>query len=329
MDFATYLSKHQPLIYKTFENSINQGKIAHAYLIKGAQGAPVLNTAKFLAKTLICDHPNPLACDECLSCLRFDEGNYADFVFIDGEKSTIKVVDIEKLSFLFNRSATEKKGKMIYIIHHLENTNKESLNALLKFLEEPASNVYAFLTTANEAKLLETIISRCQVLTLLPTSYLDVKSKAIENGLSQDDAEILSYLYHDVETINQYIEDKNYLLVKDIFFETLNALKESPQKGLYYIQKEGITQIKTKEQARLFFDLLSLAFKDLLNISYQMPVVLESYHALLKSILKHSLDVERIYLEIMLERGKIELNVNIALLIEHIFIFIVKGGNKQ
>jgi len=34
---------------------------------------------------------------------------------------------------------------MIYIIHALENSNRESLNALLKFLEEPQDNVYAFL----------------------------------------------------------------------------------------------------------------------------------------------------------------------------------------
>ena len=36
-------------------------------------------------------------------------------------------------------------------------------------------------------------------------------------------------------------------------------------------------------------------------------------------------NIEKYYLEILLTRGKIELNVSIALLIEHIFIFIKKG----
>ena len=33
-----------------------------------------------------------------------------------------------------------------------------------------------------------------------------------------------------------------------------------------------------------------------------------------------------IYKEVMLTRGKIELNVNLGLLLEHIFIYIIKGG---
>ena len=69
MDFN--LEKTQPMVYHTFVNAIKQDKLSHAYLIKGNEGAPLLEVAKYLAKSLICEDANPLACNSCMSCFRF------------------------------------------------------------------------------------------------------------------------------------------------------------------------------------------------------------------------------------------------------------------
>ena len=37
-------------------------------------------------------------------------------------------------------------------MHNVENMTTEAINALLKFLEEPSPNVYAFLTTTNAGR---------------------------------------------------------------------------------------------------------------------------------------------------------------------------------
>ena len=328
MKYDEYLEKYQPFIYNTFINSLKFNKVSQAYLIKGSDGTPTLDIALFLAKTLICEEPSPLACSSCLNCIRFEEGNYADFMLIDGSKNTIKVGDIENLQKFLASSSLEKQGKKIYIINRLENANKEAVNALLKTLEEPTSSVYAFITTQNEAKLLPTIISRCQILSLLPINKSIVKQNAINEGVLLEDADILSYFYCDVEVIKQKSEEENYKEQKKLLYETLNALTISSEEAIYYAQTNLIKKIKTKEDARLYIDLLSIAFKDILHIQNNQPLVLEGAKEQIDTLSKKYKNVSSIYLEIMLSRGQIEDNVNLSLLLQHIFIYIRKEGGS-
>ena len=328
MKYDEYLEKYQPFIYNTFINSLKFNKVSQAYLIKGSDGTPTLDIALFLAKTLICEEPSPLACSSCLNCIRFEEGNYADFMLIDGSKNTIKVGDIENLQKFLSSSSLEKQGKKIYIINCLENANKEAVNALLKTLEEPSSSVYAFITTQNEAKILPTIISRCQILSLLPINKSIVKQNAINEGVLLEDADILSYFYCDVEVIKQKSEEENYKEQKKLLYETLNALTISSEEAIYYAQTNLIKKIKTKEDARLYIDLLSIAFKDILHIQNNQPLVLEGAKEQIDTLSKKYKNVSSIYLEIMLSRGQIEDNVNLSLLLQHIFIYIRKEGGS-
>ena len=328
MKYDEYLEKYQPFIYNTFINSLKFNKVSQAYLIKGSDGTPTLDIALFLAKTLICEEPSPLACSSCLNCIRFEEGNYADFMLIDGSKNTIKVGDIENLQKFLSSSSLEKQGKKIYIINCLENANKEAVNALLKTLEEPSSSVYAFITTQNEAKLLPTIISRCQILSLLPINKSIVKQNAINEGVLLEDADILSYFYCDVEVIKQKSEEENYKEQKKLLYETLNALTISSEEAIYYAQTNLIKKIKTKEDARLYIDLLSIAFKDILHIQNNQPLVLEGAKEQIDTLSKKYKNISEIYLEIMLSRGQIEDNVNLSLLLQHIFIYIRKEGGS-
>lgn len=328
MKYDEYLEKYQPFIYNTFINSLKFNKVSQAYLIKGSDGTPTLDIALFLAKTLICEEPSPLACSSCLNCIRFEEGNYADFMLIDGSKNTIKVGDIENLQKFLSSSSLEKQGKKIYIINRLENANKEAVNALLKTLEEPTSSVYAFITTQNEAKILPTIISRCQILSLLPINKTIVKQNAINEGVLLEDADILSYFYCDVEVIKQKSEEENYKEQKKLLYETLNALTISSEEAIYYAQTNLIKNIKTKEDARLYIDLLSIAFKDILHIQNNQPLVLEGAKEQIDTLSKKYKNISSIYLEIMLSRGQIEDNVNLSLLLQHIFIYIRKEGGS-
>ena len=328
MKYDEYLEKYQPFIYNTFINSLKFNKVSQAYLIKGSDGTPTLDIALFLAKTLICEEPSPLACSSCLNCIRFEEGNYADFMLIDGSKNTIKVGDIENLQKFLSSSSLEKQGKKIYIINRLENANKEAVNALLKTLEEPTSSVYAFITTQNEAKILPTIISRCQILSLLPINKSIVKQNAINEGVLLEDADILSYFYCDVEVIKQKSEEENYKEQKKLLYETLNALTISSEEAIYYAQTNLIKTIKTKEDARLYIDLLSIAFKDILHIQNNQPLVLEGAKEQIDTLSKKYKNISEIYLEIMLSRGQIEDNVNLSLLLQHIFIYIRKEGGS-
>ena len=72
----------------------------------------------------------------------------------------------------------------------------EAINSILKFLEEPGQQIYAFLTTNNENSILPTIISRCQVLRLKLIDMNIVIKDAMDFGVEKKDAE-LRFLYRE------------------------------------------------------------------------------------------------------------------------------------
>ena len=329
MNFGDYLKNKQPLIYNTFINALKNNKLSHAYLIKGNADAPLLECAKFLAKSLICLNGNPLACCECFNCLRFDDNNYADFMLLDGSKQNIKVSDIETLQNFFQNTSSEKSEKMIYIIHLLENSNRESLNAILKFLEEPQDNVYAFITTANEEKLLPTILSRTQHLKLIPLDHNDLINSAKEKGVSEDDAELLSQFNGNVDTLVQVATSESYIKIKDLVFDILDCIYKSRGEMLYYIETVVIPFLKDKVSTRLFLDILSIAFKDLINDSLGLDLILSSQKELIHSLNGKINNINECYLQIMFARGQLDLNVNIGLFIDHIGITIYKGVEEK
>lgn len=326
MNFKQYLKEQQPLVYNTFLNARKNNTLAHAYLIKGETGAPILNTAIFLAKSLICDGEDIFACEKCANCIRFDEGNYSDFIILNAQKENLKVADIENLIKRFSETSIESKGIMLYIIHHVENMNRESINALLKFLEEPKDNIFAFLTTENETKVLPTILSRCQHLKLLPVKKETIVQNVINQGIDSLDAELLLNFAAEETSLINLANDETYKIVKDVFINYLKNLSVSLMNGYYYLQKEAITIIKSKEQVRLFIDMLANAFKDMMLIDLQLKPSLTHLNDYLENIAKSIKNKEECYKNIMFTRGRIELNVTISLIIEHIGYIVVKGG---
>ena len=331
MDFKKYLLSYQTRVSNTFINAKRQNKVAQTYLIKGSDGAPVFECAKFLAKSLVCDEDDSFACDTCLSCIRFDEGNYTDIKILDSSKGNIKVSDIEELQTFLSESSLEKKGIKIYIINLVENLSNEVINALLKTLEEPNSNTYAFLTTLNDTKVLPTIISRAQVLNLLPVDKNILLDELNDTSLSPIDKELLSCVYKDKETIIKESSDESYIKVKSAILDTIDTLVKNPKSILYQLEQVYLSKSKkdlfidSKEEVRLFIDLLSVVFKDIMYLNIGKEISLKSKKEDLEKIKDLFKDVESIYLEIMLVRNKIDLNVYKPLILEHIFIKILEG----
>lgn len=330
MNFKEYLLSYQTRVSNTFINAKRNNKVAQTYLIKGDDGAPVFACAKYLAKSLICDESEDFACDSCMSCIRFDEGNYTDIKILDSSKGTIKVSDIEDLQKFLSESSIERKGIKIYIINLVENLSNEVINALLKTLEEPNSNVYAFLTTLNDTKVLPTIISRAQVLTLLPIDSSLIKNELKDSSLEELDKELLTCVYKDKDTIIKEASDESYLKIKSVINDVIDTLVNNPKSILFeleqvYLSKTKKMYLDTKEEVRLFIDLLSVVFKDIMYLNLGKEITLKSKEKELLKLKDLFKDVEKIYLEIMLVRSKLDLNVYKPLILEHIFITILEG----
>lgn len=329
MQVEKYLKTYQPVIYQTFLNSLQKDQLSHAYLLSGSNGSPLLDVAHFFAKSILCDDPSPLACNSCITCLRVDDGNYPDYFVFDGSKSTIKKENVTTIESAFEKKAFENKGIRVYVLHLIENMTIEAINSILKFLEEPGQKVYAFLTTNNENAILPTIISRCQVLRLKLIDRNIVINTAIEEGVSQKDAELLSYFYNDGELIKEIINDQEsntaFFTAKECFEEAIDVLSnENANAAIYFSQSKIVNKIKSKESCRYFINMMVMAFEDMINLNNQKNVFLKSYVTILENLTNKLSHLDESLIELLKCSSVVNTNVNIPLLIDHLFYTITK-----
>ena len=329
MQIGKYLEENQPIIYKTFVNAFKNHTLSHAYLLVGNPGTPLYEVAQYLAKSILCDDPSPLACNNCITCMRIDSDNYPDIIKLDGSKAIIKKEDILNIENRFEKTAFETKGIMIYIVNQVENMRVEAVNSMLKFLEEPESEIYAFLTTNNVNNILPTIVSRCQVLPLISMPRDKVIRDAQGLLVEQDDAELLSYFYNDGELIYDFLMDEeesdNYKEAKKALNGLLDVMSGGNRKDVvYYSQTNIVPLIKTKEELRFFVDLLSQVYEDVLNVQLNREISLKFYEEILRNLSTKLPHVQSSLVEILKTRNVINLNVNIGLLIDHLIINLMK-----
>lgn len=148
-------------------------RMPHAFLIAGLPGSGKAALAYYLAGRLLCeDASNAVdACGQCPGCRQYAAGTHADYFFVEedvddktGEKKkTIGIGQIRKLAHDLSLSSN-LGGYKVAVINPAGSMTRNSANALLKTLEEPADNTVLVLVCEQPARLPATIRSRCQQL---------------------------------------------------------------------------------------------------------------------------------------------------------------------
>lgn len=155
----------QDHIKNTLTNSLNQGRIHHAYLFSGTRGVGKTSIARLFAKALNCE--KGVSSDPCLTCshcIAIEQGSFIDLIEVDGASRT-RVEDTREL--LENVQYVPTSGRYkIYLIDEVHMLSQHSFNALLKTLEEPPEHVKFLLATTEPQKLPITVLSRCLQLNL-------------------------------------------------------------------------------------------------------------------------------------------------------------------
>ena len=149
-----------------FEQMASQDRISHAFLVCNTEYSVIKEELSFLLNNYFFEES-------------VDINNCSDVVIVKPiNDKIVKEQILELQNKLKSYSQTHKNR--VYIINEAHKMNDYAANSLLKFLEEPESNIYAFLITTNINKILPTIKSRCQVLSIQNIKVLDIKSYSDE-----------------------------------------------------------------------------------------------------------------------------------------------------
>lgn len=155
---------------KSIRKALEAEKKPQVILLSGPAGTGKTTMARLISKEYLCLDPQKDvgACNVCYNCTAMDE-------FIETGRSDIltnirevdvtdsnKKQDIDELLEDASQPSFDGNWK-IYILDECHMMTNSAQNRLLKTLEEPPDKVLMILCTTNPEKLLDTIVSRCQV----------------------------------------------------------------------------------------------------------------------------------------------------------------------
>jgi len=180
------------------KSSIEQGRVAHAYLFAGPAGVGKGLVAREFAKALNCERGEGRAepCNECVSCRKIDHETHPDVRWFR-PAGAMRMIRVEQVAeFLQAAQFRPFEGRWkVFILVDADRLNVQSQNKVLKTLEEPAPDTAIILTSAVPEALLPTIRSRCQRVAFHPIPREAIEGFLIEHhGASQERAGVAAAL---------------------------------------------------------------------------------------------------------------------------------------
>jgi DNA polymerase-3 subunit delta' len=247
-------------------NEVKSDKISHAQLFLGSTGYGGLPLALAFVQYVLCENRNDKdSCNECATCQKMNKMEHADVHFsfpavqaigklsdnfIDSWRSTVlknpylnledwtNVIDPEKsrkpiigseesLAIIKKLSLKSFEGKhKVMIIWMAEEMNPTCANKLLKILEEPPRDTLFILLADSQEYMLQTILSRTQILTI-PSIQVESLAKklsqdhSIESSLAMSYASLAEGNYNEANKLISDNELKN--LNRDLFIELMRV----------------------------------------------------------------------------------------------------------
>lgn len=264
---------------------IEYKRVSHAYLIEIDNDKDMIYIYDFI-KMILCDCLYQKIDKNNNIVKLIDNNNYPDIKIIEPDGNWIKKTQLLELQKEYNNKSLLGK-KRIYIINKAERLNSSSANTMLKFLEEPEEDIIAILITDNRYHVLDTILSRCQILNLKEDNY----------NIEKED-EIMDLIECFINPNNFFLQ-YNYLMNKEIVDKT--------------IFKEKLQKIE-----HIFINYLNCKFeKSLENTEKDLNILLKKCDD--KDIIKYISIIEE-------EIPNLEFNVNFKLWLDSFFSKLVGGS---
>ena len=209
----------------------------------------------------------------------------------DEDKKNIQISKIREMINFTNKSSFNNDSKII-LIDNIEYLNINSVNALLKIIEEPNNKIFFFLIHNSKTKVLDTLVSRCIKFNLYLNS--SDKLKVIEK--------ISNYnFYPDLneDFKNNYISPGDLILLYNFFNINNIKLNISIENFLKLVVEKKLYKKDTYIKDNLSFFIELFFNKKLFSFNYKVKIY-NLYKYFLSKIYecnKYNLDVENVLIE--------------------------------
>ncbi|MCL6229877.1 DNA polymerase III subunit delta' [Bartonella bilalgolemii] len=174
------------------EKMLREGQLHHALLFEGERGIGKATLAFHLAWNILNSQKNKFLQPRQDSIIwrQIKQGSHPGIIHVSRRfnaktkkfKTGITVDDIRDIKHFLNQTSQDDLWRII-IIDSADDMNRNATNAILKTLEEPPTKTLFIIISHSLGKLLPTIRSRCQKISLRPL-HDDEMQKAISHFFS-------------------------------------------------------------------------------------------------------------------------------------------------
>jgi len=218
---------HEWAVSQLQQSLLNQ-RARHGYLIIGPESVGKETLARGFAMALNCleRREKKRPCGVCSSCQRVLSGNHPDILYSQQDSNTgaLKVDEVRSLASKLALKPYEAHYR-VAILRDFDRAQPLAQDALLKTLEEPAAHSVLILLAEDIGRILPTITSRSQVITLRP-----VAARTIALSLRDE---------HDLD------EAQSVLLAQLSGGRPGWAIRAAKQPELLNMRVEGLDQLQT------------------------------------------------------------------------------------
>lgn len=178
--FANIIGQNK--IINTLKTSLATGKVSHAYLFCGPAGVGKMQVAMAFARSIIAQEDNQAE-------LYFNQGFHPDLFIIERleNRNLIAKEQISREMGSWISLKPYRAKHRIVLIRDAHLMSIDAANTLLKPLEDPPA--YAIIILVSDAEnIIETIVSRCQVLRFIPVPQKQLEEHLIMRGFDNEKA---------------------------------------------------------------------------------------------------------------------------------------------
>lgn len=306
----------QKVACNIIKNSIKNNTCSHAYLINTNGFNKGFDFTKAFAKSLLCpyNYCDFNKCVNCTQCKMIDDNCFPELQIIESDGLWIKKEQTDRLQSEFSKKSVNT-SKKVYIINGVENLNVSASNSILKFLEEPEDGIIALLITDNIYKVLDTIVSRCQVINL---------NKSI-NECHEMMFNIADKLFNSDDKIQIFVGNEDNRTMVSHVIDFLVYLEKNKLDTMLDINNLWNQFFSLKDDYLIAFEIMIMFYNDILNFKMNKNIMLIDYLSVIEQYDYFTIEDISNRLNLIFEiKNDLFSNVNLNLLMDK-FIIRMEG----